>query len=34
MNRKYNIAGVGYAECEENRRDECVIDFAQSYMEK
>ena len=34
MNRKYNIAGVGYAECEENRRDECVIDFAQSYVEK
>ena len=34
MNKRYNIAGVGYAECEENRRDECVIDFAQSYVEK
>ncbi|WP_296663865.1 MULTISPECIES: CAP domain-containing protein [unclassified Treponema] len=33
MNRKYNLAGVGYAECKENRRDECVIDFAQSYTE-
>lgn len=33
MNKRYNIAGVGYAECEENRRDECVIDFAQSYVE-
>ncbi len=30
MNKKYNLAGVGYAECKENRRDECVIDFAKA----
>lgn len=34
MSKKYSSAGVGFAECKETQRTECVIDYAQNYEEK
>ena len=34
MSKKYSSAGVGFAENKETQRTECVIDYAQNFVEK